>query len=230
MSTNPARTFAKGFELYRCRIVKDRSRINRETGFFGYDAKDSFVPPVGSTRDLRANYRYIPYLYCANHPYIALIEVRPRLGACVSVATIRINEKISLLDFTIQNKTSKMSEAKINLFTDLSMLYSKPITDDDEILDYIPTQYIAEYAKNLDYDGIVYRSSLTPELNEENAKTYRNMDRYNIVIFNYDKCEPVKSNMIEVTTNHFECRQIDGDKIHLSIQSPFVEALSNIIG
>lgn len=63
---------------------------------------------------MRANYRYIPYLYCANHPYTALIEVRPRLGANVSVATIVVDEEIRLLDFTLKNIPKSMSKVKIN--------------------------------------------------------------------------------------------------------------------
>ena len=87
-----------------------------ETGFFGYGEKASFVPPPEVTKDMRANYRYIPYLYCANHPYTALVEVRPRLGANVSVATIVVNEEIRLLDFTLKNIPKSMSKVKINFF------------------------------------------------------------------------------------------------------------------
>ena len=65
-----------------------------------------------------------------------------------------------------------MSPAKINFFADLSALYSKPIANDDDVLDYIPTQFIAEYVKNLGYDGIAFRSSLTPELTDQDAWDY----------------------------------------------------------
>ena len=67
------------------------------------------MPPPSLTRDLRANYRYIPYLYCANHPYTALVEVRPRLGANVSVAMITTRAELTLLDFTLKDipKNSK---------------------------------------------------------------------------------------------------------------------------
>lgn len=147
LETNPVRILPVGTELFRCRVISDRSKINKEKGFYGYGKKDSFVPPADVTRDLRANYRYIPYLYCANDPYTALVEVRPRLGAHVSVATIQVNEELRLLDFTMANVPSKMSEAKRNLFSDLSALYSKPVTNDDDILDYIPTQYMQNMQK-----------------------------------------------------------------------------------
>ena len=211
LSTNPERIIPVGTRLYRCRIIHDASKAGKEYGFFGYGKSDSFVPPASATRDLRANYRYIPYLYCANHPYTALVEVRPRLGANVSVATITTKEELTLLDFTLKNIPKRMTDAKLNLFADLSMLYSKPVTSDDDILDYIPTQFVAEYAKHLKYDGIVFRSSLTPELDDSDLYEHENFDRYNIVVFNYQKCEPIASNIVNVTRNYLECEQIDKD-------------------
>jgi len=224
ISTNPEIVINMNTSLYRSRIVSDESKINKEKNFYGYNAKDSFIPPAKLTKDLRANYRYIPYLYCANHSYIALVETRPRMGALVSVATIVNDEPIRLLDFTIQNKPSKMSEAKKNLFLDLSTLFSTPVTNDDDILDYIPTQFIAEYAKNIGYDGIAFSSSLTPYVNKNNP------DRYNIVIFNYNKCRVIKSNTVKIMNVDIECMQIDDDTVKLNTKSFIEEQLDEIIG
>lgn len=236
LDTNPVRVLHAGTELFRCRIISDETKINKEKDFFGYGKKDSFVPPASVTRDLRANYRYIPYLYCSNDAYTALVEVRPRLGSQVSVATIRVNEELRLLDFTMANIPSKMSEAKQNLFSDLSALYSKPVTDDDDVLDYIPTQYIAEYAKNLGYDGIIFTSSLMPEIHNEIQVELRNkapisfkkinFDRFNAVIFDYQKCEPVKSNVMRTFRNFMEFRQNDDDKGRLNVKSALDELLA----
>ena len=146
------------------------------------------------------------------------------MGALVSVATIVNDEPIRLLDFTIQNKPSKMSEAKKNLFLDLSTLFSTPVTKDDDILDYIPTQFIAEYAKNIGYDGIAFSSSLTPDVNKNNP------DRYNIVIFNYNKCRVIKSNIVKITNVDIECMQIDDDTAKLNTKSFIEERLEEIIG
>lgn len=217
LSTNPERIIPIGTRLYRCRIIHDVSKVEKEHGFFGYGKRDSFVPPPNATRDLRANYRYIPYLYCANHPYTALVEVRPRLGADVSVATITTNEELTLLDFTLKNIPKRMTDAKLNLFADLSMLYSKPVTSDDDILDYIPTQFVAEYAKRLGYDGIAFRSSLTPEVDNQDVHEHQTMDRYNIVVFNYQKCEPTASNIVNVTRNYLECEQTDKDANRIDV-------------
>lgn len=216
ISTNPEIKVKENELLYRSRIIKDKSKINISHGFFGFDSAESFVPPKEYTCDMRANYRYIPYLYCSNHPYLSLVEVRPRLGADVSIATIVAKEELTLLDFTNSKKLAKMTTTKKNLFSDLSGLFSKPVTDEDDIKDYIPTQFIAEYAKKLDYDGIVYRSSLVPEMNRSEMK------RFNIVVFNYSKCKPIKSNVVRISRNHMEGEQTDADIERLEI-SPYIE-------
>lgn len=69
-----------------------------------------------------------------------------------------------------------MTDTKKNLFADLFALCSYPVITDDNILDYIPTQYIAEYTKRLGYDNIAFKNSLTPEIN-----TTKN-NRYNVVV------------------------------------------------
>ena len=224
ISTNPEIILDKNSLLYRCRIVSDKNEIGKEPDFYGYDAKGSFVPPRNATKDMRANYKYIPYLYCSNNPYIALIEVRPQLSSMVSIATIEIKEPIRLLDFTVQKKPSKMSESKKNLFLDLSMLFSKPVTDTDNDLDYIPTQYIAEYAKSAGYDGIAFSSSLVPEVNKSHP------ERYNIVIFNYSKCFVKKSNLASILGINIDSMQIDTDPERLNIASFIEEKLSKISG
>ena len=135
---------------------------------------------------------------------------------------ISVNEDLRFLDFTNANKPSKMTDAKVNLFSDLSALYSKPVTDDDDIIDYIPTQYIAEYAKNLGYDGIIFKSSIVPEINETN------LDRYNVVVFNFDKCQVIKSNVLKVTRHYIDCEQTDADSEQINIESYISELLGSL--
>lgn len=224
ISTNPERTIWPDEKVYRCRLIKDSHKTGKTSNFLGLSAEDSFVPPPKATRDMRANYRYIPYLYCSDNPYISLAEVRPRIGAKVSIATIIVKEKLSLLDFTNRNKPAKMTEAKINLFADLSSLFSKPIAFEDDTTDYIPTQFIAEYAKNLGYDGIIFKSSLVPELDSEEGK------HSNIVVFNYYKCEPIKSNVFTITSCQIDGKQTDNDPDKLFIKSPVTEILNILLG
>ena len=178
--TNPGLKLLKSEKLYRARIFSGTPPKKSSNHFYGYSAKESFVPPRARAMDLRANYRYIPYLYCADHPYGAVCETRPRYGAEISVAEIEVTEDMEIFDLTFKEKPKGMSETKSNLCTDLSDLFSKPVTKNDELIDYIPTQYIAEYIKNLGYGGIYYKC------------VYSEACR-NIVIFTYDRCRPVSS-------------------------------------
>ena len=223
--SNPEIILPKNEIIYRARVITDgnRKNIGKMAGFYGFGPEDSYVPPKEYTRDMRANYRYIPYLYCANHAYLSLVEVRPRFGAEVSIASIRVNDDIRLLDFTMHGvPEKKMMDPKKNLFRDLSKLYSVPVTDDDSIIDYIPTQFIAEYTKNLGYDGIAFLSSLTPEYNEPKYHFY------NIVVFNYHKAEPIKSNIVKVVENILSINQIDADKQKLDVVSLMEKLLREI--
>lgn len=113
ISTNPERNLSKGTILFRSRVINDDKDTNKEASFFGFDSRNSFIPPSKLTKDLRANYRYIPYLYCSNHPYTAIIEVRPRLSAHVSLASIQVNSNIRLLDFTIVKFVEKCNNQNL---------------------------------------------------------------------------------------------------------------------
>lgn len=224
MESNSEIELPVGFTMYRSRIIhkSERNRTNKKTGFFGFDEKNSFVTPPEKTSDMRANYRYIPYLYCSNNAYISVAEIRPKIGADISVATIKTKETVKLLDFTLQNTPKKkMLESKRNLFNELSFLYSKPITDDEDVIEYIPTQYIAEYVKNLGYDGIAFSSSQVPDVNKAS------LPRYNIVLFNYYKAQVIKSNVVTVTNNIIEIEEKDGDK-SLDVRNRVEEMLTEL--
>ena len=60
----------------------------------------------------------------------------------------------------MQSKPINITKEKEDLLNDLSEIFSKPITADDEYLDYIPSQYISEFIKNIGYDGIVIQKCL----------------------------------------------------------------------
>jgi hypothetical protein len=180
-SNNPIKNIPENFALYRDRIYTEKETPAKTRSFMGYSEKESFVPPKEKTKDMRANYRYIPYLYCSDSPYIAIAETRPRLKMLVSLATINVLSNLKLFDLTLKN-LEKTDDSVKELYDDLSELFSKPITFEDDILDYIPTQYIAEYIKNIGYDGIMYKSLFW----DEEIADIPNFS--NIVIFNKEKC------------------------------------------
>ena len=234
--TNPTLIVKSGSLFFRCRVIHELDMINNEPPFWGFGEGGSFVPDKMHTRDMRANYRYIPYLYCATHPYVAVCEMRPRIGAVLNLATIEAQTELKLFDL-VDFEDRKMSSVKRNLISDLAELFSKPVSEDDDTTLYIPTQYIAEYIKNLGYDGITYRSSLTPEYRERQSayKILRAEEslgeemrkRYNVVIFNYQKCKAVSSNRIRIANTFLAYNQDDGDLTSQYTYDPMIELLDS---
>lgn len=215
--TNPTRMIVIGSELYRARKIEGSEPINISKSFYGYDSRGSFVNPnTHSIKAMRANKAEQPRLYCANVSYLSLVEVKPSVGEEISLARIKTNELLKLLDLTLYHLTFDMPEEKQELFRELSRLFSLPIDDDkDDESEYRITQEIADYVEKLGYDGIAYSSALLPDLNKENY------NGANFVIFNYKHCVPIKSNVLKMTSKENQEKynydysnfcQIDKDK------------------
>lgn len=164
---------------------KSNLRINTspESGFWGYDERESFVPPSNDfINEGRANPAFIKYLYAAEQPYTALVEVRPYLNSRVSVAQIRVKEDLNVANFSFE------SFEKLDIFEKYLMFlimndFSKP--SDSDRKSYIPTQYVSEFIKTLGMDGVRFNSSLDTR-------------GRNIIVFNYDKCHAVDSKLYEI--------------------------------
>lgn len=216
-NTNPTRMIMIGSELYRARKIQGSEPTNISKGFYGYDARGSFVNPYPENISaMRANREGQPRLYCSNVVYLPLVEIKPEVDEEISLACIQTNEILKLLDLTLYHLEFDMPKEKQDLFRELSYLFSTPIDDDnDDKDDYLVTQEIADYVQQLGYDGIAYSSSLLPELNKENY------NGANFVIFKYNHCVPIKSNVLKMVSkvnqekynfDHCEFQQIDRDE------------------
>ncbi|MFD2670306.1 RES family NAD+ phosphorylase [Marinicrinis sediminis] len=207
-----------GQSLYRARLFdmdeaffryyhKLKSDRNDESPFNGYDAEGSFVPKNNDfVSDGRANPAFIKYLYTAEDAYTALVEIRPYLNSLVSVSKIQVNENLRVADFTYDG-FSKTNGIEEHLFYFIMSDFSKPSNSNRK--DYIPTQYIAEYVKNLGFDGIRFNSSLHGR-------------GRNVTIFNYDKCEAVDSKVYKINDLCFEAKAVapeqGTDLVHFKLQ------------
>ena len=155
--------------LYRARIIKyDPS--SDDTGlakhlhqiecedFEGYDEKNSFVPPANVVAPGRANPERIVYLYTAKEIITAIGETRPRIFDHISVAKIKLLKDSRFADFTSTGNADKLSLDSAKL-SEIIGAFSKPCREE---IDYIPTQFVAEFVKSLGYDGIYFASSFVP--------------------------------------------------------------------
>lgn len=216
-------TIESGRTLYRARIyIEDdnfvsatlpppgyRSFKQREqSGFLGYSAEESFVPPYNDLiNDGRANPAFIKYLYTAEEPYTALVEVRHFLGSRVSVADIKINEPLVVANFSYES-IEILNDVKKALMYLIMKDFSNP--NDSDLKKNIPSQYIAEYIKTLGFDGIRFNSSLHTR-------------GRNITILNFKNCYPERSKLYEIKDIYFEAKAVspvhEQDLIHWKLES-----------
>ena len=191
----------------------------KQNEFLGYDEKNSFVPSNSDlVGDGRANPSYIKYLYTAEEPYTALVEVRPYLDTEVSVAEIKVNESLKIADFTYERWGRIEDGVMKNLMFLIMSDLSKPSDSDKK--SYIPTQYVAEYIKAIGMDGIKFNSSLYSR-------------GRNVTIFNYDKCIAIASKLYKIKDICYEASAVapKGEQglIHWKLESSLKENLINLL-
>lgn len=180
---------------------------NKANKFRGLTKEGSYVPPdPDMIRDARSNPKFIRYLYMAESPTTAVLEVRPILFNSVNVARIEVKQPLLIANIAVDIDVSSAKEKSLDewLLSFIQSAFSSPTTNPD---DYIPSQIIAEYIRYLGYDGIRYSSSL-------------HEGGFNLTIFDTSKCEAVSSTDLRLDKitismrpalgaqnidNHFEC-------------------------
>jgi RES domain-containing protein len=125
----------------------------------------------GRAPEGRINPKGIPFLYAATDMQTAIGEVRPSLGALVSVVNLRTSRGIRLINCTtdeekIRNivyfKEPEAEERTQAVWRDMDRAFSQPVIDSDNRADYAVTQLIAELFRQNGFDGIAYRSAFGP--------------------------------------------------------------------
>lgn len=183
-------------KLYRARI---------QAGDLPIPESEMGKPSSAQAKFGRANPVGIPYLYAASTAETAIAETRPHPGDVLTVAQFDVTSLLWLLDLRFPRKTispfiideSDLVEARQDL-SFLSLLaneLSKPILPRSAELEYLPTQYLCEFIKNCDYDGVVFKSSIS--------------DGSNIALFDDKKVSIVKTYRYQVTQVKYIQEKID---------------------
>lgn len=145
-----------------------RARINDDTKIIPFEYMGK--PPYEKAQGGRANPLGISYLYSATNKKTALAEVRPHKGDLVTIAKIKIPNKLKFAD--LRNPKQYLSPFArpdnpvedlfkyIELLQHLGDELSKPILPREAHLEYLPSQYLAELIKDAGFDGIIYKSSV----------------------------------------------------------------------
>lgn len=129
-------------------------------------------PPPESARSGRMNAQGISVFYGATKPKVALAEIRPPVGSKVVTARFKIIRNIKLLNLTALETVAPPTGSifdptyidKIERSIFLRTLSSKmimPVMPNNETLEYLPTQAIADFLSSENrpqLDGIVFKS------------------------------------------------------------------------
>jgi hypothetical protein len=154
--------------------------------------------PLGASPGVRLG------LYLSTRTETAMSEVRPWIGSLVPCALFRAVRDLNIVDLSVNHgkgvvfyfeepNAKKKEEA---VWTHIDQAFSTPITSEDDVAEYVPTQIIAELFKSEGYDGIAYKSAFGE-------------DGYNIALFNIDDAKLVSCILHEVRAAQFTFQQKD---------------------
>jgi len=155
------------------------------------------TPPPHLTPAGRMNPAGIPVFYGGFSEDICIAEVRPYVGGLVVVGEFRTTHRLRLLDLTMLDEhgfAGSMFQPDFyervtrRLFLrSFHNLISRSVQPHEEVLEYLPTQAVAEYIANvLGLDGIIYESAQTGGLGENDEGEDRPAERtkQNVCFFN----------------------------------------------
>lgn len=160
-----------------------RARVSNEKGSTGFTRKEMWAPPDDIASPGRANSKGQSCLYLSNRKKTTVKEIRAHAFDYVTIATFKLIREINVLDLCsithnspFYNDTNKV-DYLINerILRAIERDLAKPMSRWDSELDYLPTQYISDFAKFCGYDGVRYFSTF-------------DRDAYNIALFDSGAC------------------------------------------
>ena len=163
-----------GAELYRSRISNGEMYAKSQMG----------APPPDKASEGRVNSKGIPCLYLADTMETTLHEIRARDFDDVTVATFTPTRKVNLVDLRQLDQLSPFADGigldwyavNVKILHEISLDIAKPMRRNDSVLDYLPSQYIADFVKSLGYDGICFSSTLNREHHGVNYALFNEKD------------------------------------------------------
>lgn len=158
-------------KVYKKGSIFYRGRISPENGF---PAEEMDAPPSDKATAGRANSAGIRCLYLANDLDTTIHEIRAGVFDYISVGCFELTEDIVVVDLKAIDHISPFIEGcdflehAINKehLKRINMEIGRALRRSDSVLDYIPTQYIADFIKSIlhdgkpEYAGIEYNSTI----------------------------------------------------------------------
>ena len=172
-----------GVTLVRARVGRlydewEDSDGERECYYGPLAQKEIGAPPPDKSKDGRINPRGISCLYLSTDIKTAISEVRPSLEQDVTVGCFEIIKDLKCIDaskdetrgcyFDLREAEGVTPEVNPKtkeeyVWGGINESFSRPVSQGDEHIHYIPTQYLSAHFKAAGYEGIIYKSALTKE-------------------------------------------------------------------
>lgn len=175
--------------------------------FQGYKKQDSSAPTAKDAKEGRLNGNGISVLYTCNDINTVINELRPTRNELISVAKFITKKGLCFADLT-EIKSTEIAHRGIpyKKLSDLILL----IADEFAVPHYAGhnyafTQYLAGHFMNMEFDGVIFRSSLNPS-------------GENFVFFYPEDCEAIHSGLYKVTDIKIEFEPIIRQEIFKSME------------
>ena len=146
-------------DIARMALLHEKLLSYSKSGFYGFDEHECGVPPKKCRGEQRLSTKNDPFLYLAMERDTAVSEMRPikqqnySLGECTIKRELRL---ANLCDVEAYNDGSNFTLSSV-----LSSI-SEPNTDNESGFYHI-TQYLSHLIKRSGYDGIIYKSAVSPD-------------------------------------------------------------------
>jgi hypothetical protein len=155
--------------LFRARVFQATEGVEKG---IGRPDKELGPPPPKLASAGRMNAAGISVFYGATRAEVAISEVRPPVGSRVVVAKFHLTRSIKLLDLTALDTVVEKGSifdphyrerlARAFFLRSLGGQMTRPVMPDDQTLDYLPTQAIADFLATENaptFDGIIFQSA-----------------------------------------------------------------------
>ena len=174
-----------GSFMYRARISTDKN---------GFELDKMGAPPKEKRSAGRVNPDGIGVLYLSSDKETVLNEVRASAFDYVTIGRFRAKRDINVVNLSGVGKSSpfmygnEFEKFAVNrrVFQEMADEIAKPLRRTDSSLEYLPTQFISEYIKSQNYDGVEFSSTLR-------------QGGYNLAVFDESLFECVDVETVEVS-------------------------------
>lgn len=180
------RLLQKPSEYYRARI---HDKIQNYNSPEPLDCKEARPLDTENNSGGRFNPPGFSYLYLSDNEKTAIYETKPHYFSYITIFKGQLKKDIKIIDFSkfippsnlllASASQEQKKENELKIF--VTFLLSRPIISSLDNILYSPTQYIADFIKSKDYDGICFRSSLDIE--------GRNFVLFDTDVIDFENCE-----------------------------------------